>query len=747
MPQPPQWEYYLLNDDGLSYNYDTSIETNDPAEKIENAPDGWQDKLVNFGRNVKWWGVFRTFTIPLRFVTEGKKVLRHIFYNLGIETVCSLLIKKLNNAWVYENYYTGEIDFSGFTDENDYCTANVMEGGLPKLLIANEATAYEIPISGSSAVPVKMDGIYFKSTITFALSEGDLPHLAFTVGVSYAFQEGTSKGILTGNSPLQDVDDFDYSTNGDRWILQSNEASVAFNWKQTLTLSVGLDADIRVYFNKNTGTEIDILPTTSLTAGVHTFDIDVTFTLNPEEKLFIIAENSLGGATFLKFFSSEANVTFFSRTLPSTIFALPVSYVFKQLISKITDSAFEGESDYLDSRTDLVLTSGDAIRRLTGSVIKTNFNDNYKFSYSVLNLALGIEDGNAKLEELEYFFDNTSEIADLGEVRNLKTSFAKDLIYNSIKVGYADQKYDDVNGRDEFNSTQIYKSPITRIAKEWDLISPYRADAIGLEFLRANLTEKKTTDSDSDNDIFIIQIEEVALLESDTPTIEFGNTVGTEGTMTLETLTIADVVPGTKLVISGTSLNNGTFTITGLTQTTSQTIIITKEATTPETVSAIVSYFGYGPKRGPYDTTPTGLISPDSIFNVELSPKRNLLRHANYYNSIYHTMTGQEITFQSALKNAELVSSVDGVEVSEKANIEISDTPKLFLPVYFKFDCQVPVDLVELMATNSRGYFSFTWLGNPYKGFPMDISIKPADNDVQEFTLLACPDVDLTTLI
>lgn len=747
MPQPFKWLYYLLRSDGKSYNYTNTLVVNNTAKPIENTPDGWQDKLVNFGRNSKYFGIFRSFTIPLKFVTEGKKVLRHLVLNSGIEEVCNLSIHKLNNAWLYDPYYEGELDFSKFKNEDDYATCNVMEAGISKLLKANEGTAQEIPVIGEHIIPVYMGGILFRSTIDYVLPEGNITTEEYTLGLQVGNQEGTSRGVLVGSSPLQDLSGFeDPSTNEDRFILASTEDVVEFNYKAKHMFSVlAGDVNYREFFLNSSGVAIDIIPLTTLIPGDYTFDIDITFTLAKDEKMFIRVSRSTGGAVY--YYTSYPKITFFSKALPTTIPSFTWAHVYKELTKKVTDNTFTGESNLLDSRTDLVITSSDAIRNLTGAVIKTNFNDLFKAAYSVLNVGLGFENNKAKLEELEYFFDNTLEISNLGNASDLKLSVAEDLIFNTIKVGYQNQTYDSLNGKDEFNSTQIYKSPITRIVKEWDLICPYRADSIGLELVRANLTDQKTTDSDSDNDVFILQIEPFQLGEDAVIDVTFAGTGIGSGTLDLTALTPNNIVPGVKITFAGSTLNTGTYTITGLTSTFTHTFISVKEPTVSETGTFTVKFFGNRPKKGPYDITPTGLISPLSVFNVELSPKRNLLNHLNYLNSIYYKLDTKDITFQSALKNAELVASIGGVSVSEKSNVTIGTTPRLFLPFYFTFDCQVPIDLVDLMKTKSNGYFSFNWQGHTYKGFPIDISIKPADNDIQEFKLLACPDNVLTNLI
>jgi hypothetical protein len=46
------------------------------------------------------------------------------------------------------------------------------------------------------------------------------------------------------------------------------------------------------------------------------------------------------------------------------------------------------------------------------------------------------------------------------------------------------------------------------VAKELNLVSVYRKDCYGIEFTRLNLDGKTTTDNDSDNDVFMIHIED-----------------------------------------------------------------------------------------------------------------------------------------------------------------------------------------------------------------------------------------------
>ena len=96
-----------------------------------------------------------------------------------------------------------------------------------------------------------------------------------------------------------------------------------------------------------------------------------------------------------------------------------------------------------------------------------------------------------------------TEVKDLGGgCTEFQYTVNEGLIYARVRVGYDRVDYDSVNGRDEFRFTNSYDTGVTLTDTSLDLISPYRADAYGIEFLAAKRGED-TTDDGSDNDVFM----------------------------------------------------------------------------------------------------------------------------------------------------------------------------------------------------------------------------------------------------
>ena len=141
--------YFLTDKDGKSYTVNNGVVSSTSLPKpLDHAPDGWKDKVVNYARSESYFGMLRSFSIPLRFVKDGAKILRARLYQCGPEDEVNLIILRLNtNTGKHESFYKGQIDFSTYEDQTDFFEVNIIEGGLSKLLKANENTTYEIPLS------------------------------------------------------------------------------------------------------------------------------------------------------------------------------------------------------------------------------------------------------------------------------------------------------------------------------------------------------------------------------------------------------------------------------------------------------------------------------------------------------------------------------------------------------------------------------------------------------------------------
>ncbi len=91
----------------------------------------------------------------------------------------------------------------------------------------------------------------------------------------------------------------------------------------------------------------------------------------------------------------------------------------------------------------------------------------------------------------------------LQHIRDLKYTLNTGIAYSSLIIGYEKQEYEAECGRDEWNFSAQYTTGVDKLEKRLTLISKYRADCYGFEFLSQERS-KDTTDNKSDNTVFFV---------------------------------------------------------------------------------------------------------------------------------------------------------------------------------------------------------------------------------------------------
>jgi len=473
---------------------------------LQISPDGYKDALVNYSRSLQYSGIIRTIGIPLRFVFDSAKILRHVLYSKGPESVVYLIVLRFNpSTGVHESFYKAQIDLDTVDDQTDYIEFEVGPYGMSKKIKAKENTSYEIDLE-QFGKKVRFDGIRFLKKYIYSTYVGSTTRGSHSVPIVFGYDEGTSFGMLPGSSYLRDNAGFNPATD-DRWILNCIDQVIEVNLKGELKVVVeNVGQNIQWFFERTNRLTIPIAPNRFYAAGSHTIPIDLTITLQPNEKIWFMCQKTegIGSNRSIRYEVSEVNCTFKTRFKETDCYAVDPLTLGKQLLrNMLDDQDFEGFFSPVLGNSTLMLLSGDSVRGIPGSKIKTSWKSFVK-SMDVEHF-VGVFEQSEKtyIKDKALFFDNTTEVFELGEV-DAKFSFWEPAQINRISVGYRDQTYDDVNGKDEFNTTNVFQSPRTSIDKELSIVSEYRADMYGIELTRANLNGKTTTDSSSDNDTFVV---------------------------------------------------------------------------------------------------------------------------------------------------------------------------------------------------------------------------------------------------
>lgn len=768
--------YQDLNNLIAEGDENTLLKPDGQPAHLKYSPDGWKNTLVNYGRNETYLGLFREFTVPMRFVKDGAKILRHILWTKGKNAIAYFALHRLNRLVypaAYETFTYGELDFTKAKQKQSdkSFTINVMEGGLSKLLKANESTMYDIELNTNpDRKTLYLDGLPFNNKVIYTVYngqeiQGSDPGVALHyLGMGVVDKTGLSQGIIIQDEIYQLVT----ALPNNNFFAGSINKTVIMHLKGKINGMCidGVNGTIGAALKRVSASDSTIFEEIGhIASGTYdegdefSIDVDTTITLSPNQRLTFIVGASDPIVSKFQIWGSEIAVTY-EVSFDTTLCECLAPYtLFERLVDKMTDGKYGVKSDFLSGLDDILLTSGTALRNYQGPAsIKTSLSDFFQAmrtrgrkKYSV---GLGIENDKLVMEELDYFFQKDTTIIDLGEVANLEVFVADNMLFNTIKVGYKDQTVDDINGRNEVNVTQLYSTPNTRSPKELNLVSPYRADPYGIEATRTDQFGQKQTSSTADNETFIISAEKQATLLVRYHNGGFQTEVNGGQYYVKIPFVLFQITNGLKITISDTVSNNGVYTV----ENTSYLIAgftyirVTEPVTNEIVIDGQIHFTSdviWNLKRLAY-TSITGVANPTRVYNVELSPKRCLLNCGSYIRSFHDKDDIKFVKFESAVRNIELSTTIGGVTVTEKDSVVIGSLQrKLFLEYFMTFTTQVPIDYTTLMSSNPYGKVKFTdgRTGLVLYGFMWDGGINPEPKDKKEWKLIAAPNQDLSRFI
>lgn len=545
MKAPTQIWYYFLADSQnrtCSWIDGTVVKNNIPTPLPQN-PSGWKDVEIKFGTNSKYFSMNRNFSAPLKFINDGANIIRWFAYKgKGFEEDLYVLIFKWDRtSGKHILEYNGRIDISKMIDDPyTGVTVNTLEGGALRYLNANEGITYNIPCDArnNKAIKTLFDGVNLNVTYNWTapkIAYG--PHTSI-IGLTFTNSQGDSSGVIRGDQNFQNIanENFDLQT-----ILNALAASSNYLLEYTHPTQVrifgtwamapgSVDANGNVIYGGTlndtiiialaTPSGVRVLNTQTLRnqTGEIRVNIDDTFTYNVNDKVsFIMDKIEPGGVqpNLIPTDNFKISATMQTKQVPSTAYSLRPLDLGQAIVAKMSNGECSLVSNFLTINNKRVITCGDALRNIDpvnagidGYNIKTSFSD-WFLSFNIYNLGIKIIGNVIHVEPKADLFNDSSKIFDLGEGSEFTIEAATDYIFNSVKVGFPDQNYQGVtqnDGKLEFNSQQEWIMPVTVVNKTYDIMSKYRGDSFGIEFIRQSLPSNGATYNDADNAVFMIDI-------------------------------------------------------------------------------------------------------------------------------------------------------------------------------------------------------------------------------------------------
>ena len=339
-----------------------------------------------------------------------------------------------------------------------------------------------------------------------------------------------------------------------------------------------------------------------------------------------------------------------------------------------------------------------------------------------------LDNGEVKIrmEESNHFYKDAEILKIDSKVIRYEEMIADELIINQIVLQFNEYIEEELNTLDAFTTKAEYLTPIKTKFLKLELFCEFIADAYSIEYTRRQQFEETPSDSwKYDNNIFIVDWVEIK-------TIDFfskaNNLTALVAAPPLSTkFIISQRVPELADLVSFTCTVSGVTTSYTVDELTFNDTNDTTEIKVNETIdtSALPQKMeftgGFSFKRPESDqnfSTVNNLISPSTTYNLRMSMKRLLLKHAKWLNSglnykestevIQNTFLDHNKTLQTQFRDGEtcLGGDLNRILLSENEDIALSDFgnfARYFIPLRIEYEAELSFTENEYLRNALNG--------------------------------------------
>ena len=499
--------------------------TSDITDDVRN----WDDIEATYKRD-GYGGVVRSFTSKFEFAGDARKRLLSLFDDDYLSSSAKISLAVRDENMEYREKFSCDMDFTTMEDDGVTLSMNAVDNDVAAIIKAKKGADYEYSVSSiKEADKFRFDRLEMRNKISWGWTGSFEESLLPTVGGEEDdYTTLMSVPFGTHNPPLYVLDSeiatrntvevndlmFKSFSTGEEPDSPAMLRCVAENG-----LDIELVADFSNLHAKPTGGES--LQTSNYNIYLRDAEGNVetvgwfgvqsfwprSFRIRMEkgDELYVIMSMSVYSTVFYAY-SGDAtpsiSVSFIGRELPVDIDVVKPVTLLNRLLKSMNggNDGITGEIEPSERFGKAVLCAAESIRGIPQAKMYSSFTKFCEWMEAVFGYVYAIDGKTVRFMHRESCFEN-AVYKHVYEYSDYKLSVDEGLVFSHVNVGYDKQDYDSVNGRDEFNFTNQYTTGMLNTENSLDLISPYRADSFGIEFL-AEKRGEDTTDSESDNDLF-----------------------------------------------------------------------------------------------------------------------------------------------------------------------------------------------------------------------------------------------------
>lgn len=489
----------------------------------------WDDIEVSFKRN-DYDGVVRSYSNSFEFVKGARRLLIDEYKSNYLQSSANVVIYIRNNSWTWTERFRCALNFSTLKDDGFTLSINAIDDSVAALIKAKKGTQYEYSV-GEVCEQDKLyyDGLDIANSVSYIAGgtsvETNTPNMTanviettdkwFVMPMYISDNEYLiKKSLILTDSPQIDVDLPDLPK--DTFFIYGERESIAnINLSFTMNVEHNIGEQYSLHCNlysiSSTNQAAVILSRYINHESNDTFNQSLT--VNESISIRINA----GDRIVLMFYSSKHNTSVLFNNFRCVVkWNDKIDPILLDVINPevLLNRLLKSMNGGVDGLTGIIIPSGEkrldncmilaaeSCKKYPNAKIYTSFTKFANWMSYVFGYVYDINGKVITFRPRKDYFSN-DVVKKINNYSGYNMSVNASLIYSQLNIGYEKQDYESVNGKDEFRFTNIYNTGNTLTDNKLEMVSPYRADAYGIEFLAQKIGED-TTDNSSDNTVFFV---------------------------------------------------------------------------------------------------------------------------------------------------------------------------------------------------------------------------------------------------
>lgn len=462
-------------------------------------------------------GIIRTFSNEFEFVKGAYQLIEQEYLTNYLKASAVIIVGVLNDSWSYNEKFRCNLDFSTYQSDGYTISINGVDDSVASVINANKSQVYDIPVSELSPSSLYYDRMDLNNKAEWSVNPNDQNTEQSAPDVYPIEYFGNFEFPLVYsniNFPVRNKIEV-YDAGG--YVAESINVGPIVKGISNTHVKLRLDFVIRqreesvdhlmiypdlLLWIFKSGKDPRKIKIASLD-GTQDVHIDYTFDgyLNQGDYMSLFIDSKTLQTLHANVFDvKEISISYISRNKPVSIDTFTPDKLITSLLSKM-GLTLSGEMS-TGSMPIPYIAAAESIRGIKDAKVHTSFSKFCEFAKAVLGYDYEISDNKVIFKHISSFFDS-KQVITLDYANSLDFTVNESMIYSGVDVGFEKKEYDEINGRDEFHVTSSFSTGVNVKDNVLKLISPYRADHYGIEFL-ANKRDEDSKDDSSDNDLFIM---------------------------------------------------------------------------------------------------------------------------------------------------------------------------------------------------------------------------------------------------